>query len=560
MNIDTTATILQVSPASATRAEVAGPQTAPILGAGFAQLLAALLAGGTPAPAADSQPVATGTDRPDARSIPKPAEPATPFDGIYAIFGSQPAVPSLPQPQLVPAQMQPSAGPPPGTGPLPARCEGTGLPPLPAALDGGNNPAAAAAVSLPAVNVMPANSAAQLQVGQNSPQVSAPQVCPAVKDEALSEANRFGSPIQQSLTLPDPATATPSPTVDAVTPTTDSGSAAQVTQPNLEFSAAAESQSRTVDAVLPSPQTEGTQSSSSQAPVAGTASPAEKLGVGMTDVPSPWASGFASSNVGNAIARATSWSVGQLHLAHSEAGAKRDLLASIARKFGNNVGSVFQELVQRVGQMGGSAVSEAHLPQQQADGQSVGDAIPDALPVNGTDHHDNSGLLQNLADTSAHVSHGGQTNESLTHHDHTTLSQLPQRLAEIVTARMEQPHSADQSSVVLRLDPPELGRVTVHVSMANDVVSIRLVASDDGSRQILETHLNDLQQSLTDQGVSLSHCQVEWNAGSGESPDRNRHWPIPGETELFPGGSRPAPAVANPVAQSTSRTRLDYVA
>lgn len=558
MNIDTTATILQVSPTSATRAEVAGPQGAPILGAGFAQLLAALLAGGTPAPAAVSQPVATGIDVPNARSVPKPAEPTTSFDGIYAIFGAQAPVPTLPQPQLVPAQVQPSAGPPPGTGQLPAGYEGSGVPPLPAAFDGGNRPAAA--VSLPAVNVMPANSAAQPQVAQNPVQVSAPQACPAVKDETRSGTNRPGGPLQQAVTRPDPAAAIPSSMGDAVTPTADTGSAVQVTQSSLEFSAAVEAKTPKVDAVPPSPQTEGTQSSSFQAPITGAAFPAEKPGVGMTDLPPLGASTFAPSKVVNAIAKATSWSVGQLNLAHSEPGTKRDLLASMARKFGNNVGSVFQELIQRVGQMSSSGVSEAHLSQQQADGQSVDDTIPDALPVNGTDHHDSSALLQNLADTSAHLSHGSQATESLPHRDHTTLSQLPQRLSEIVTARMEQPHSADQSSVVLRLDPPELGRVTVHVSMANDVVSIRLVASDDGSKQTLESHLSDLQQSLTDQGISLNHCQVEYNAGGGDSPDRNRHWPIPGETELFPTAHRPSPAVANPVAPTTSRTSLDYVA
>lgn len=560
MNIDTTATILQVSPASATRAEVAGPQTGANLGTGFAQILAALLSGATAAPAADSQPAVANVGLPETKSIPKPAEPTTSFDGIYAIFGAQPAVPALPQPQLVPTQVQPFTGSPQAAEPLPVKLEGTGGPALPVAVASGNSPAAAVGVTLPAVKSTSMNSGTQLQLAPNSPSASAPQVCPAVVDGSLGEAARSVPAAQQPLTLPDPTTATPSPVMGTLTSTSDAGSAVQVEQPNPEINAAAVALSPPVDAVPAHPQTEEAQSSSPQPAIPGTASPVENLAADRTDAPSTWASAFAPSNVGNALAKATSWGLGQLRLAHTEAGPRRDLLASIARKFSNNTGAFVQQLVQRVGQIGSSEVSEAHLSQQTSDGQPVGDTVAEAVPLNGADHADNSGQLQTPADVSAHVLHGGQAADSQPHHGHTTLAQLPQRLAEIVTSRMEQPHSADQSSVVLRLDPPELGRVTVHVSMANDVVSIRLVASDDGSRQTLETHLSDLQQSLSDQGIALNHCQVECHAGGGDSSDRSRQWPIPGEAELFPTASRPAPALANPAAQSASRTRLDYVA
>lgn len=548
MNIDTTATILQVSPASATRAEVAGPQLGGNLGAGFAQLLAALLSGTSTAP---SPPVSTTATLPESRPAPKPAEPATSFDRIYAIFNSQPAAQAIAQTQPVPAQVQQPVGSPTRTSP------GTKTSAVLATPVDGTPPFVAVDASRPAVNVM---SPARPQVDLNSPQGSPPQVCPAVQNGTLPQSVQPDHPVQQPLSPPATSVAMSSPGSGSVTPAEETGPSVPVTQQIPEFNGTTEAQSPNVEAVPANPPAGGDQSSNSQTPVTVAPAATDKFGLGITDVGSQWASAFTPSNVGNVLAKATGWSLGQLRLAHSEASAKRDLLSSMARKFGNNAGAMLEELAQRVGQAGNSAASEVQLSQQGSDGQSAGDPIPDAAPLDGTARGDTNNLLQHLTEVSAHVSHSGQAAESLPHHDRVTIAQVPQRLAEIVAARMEQPHSASQSSVVLRLDPPELGRVTVHVSMVNDAVSIRLVASDDGSRQTLETHLNDLQQSLSDQGISLNHCQVDCSAGGSDSGTRNRHWPIPGDTESFPPSSRPAPAVANPLAPVASRAKLDYVA
>ena len=141
----------------------------------------------------------------------------------------------------------------------------------------------------------------------------------------------------------------------------------------------------------------------------------------------------------------------------------------------------------------------------------------------------------------------------------TPLHGLADRVTEIVMNRREGQQD-DKSSVVLRLDPPELGRVNVHVSMSNDVVSIRMVAAGDMARQAIERQLNDLQASLTNQGVTFSQCQVECDP-RGQSFDRPAKPQSANDYESLPYSGRRSGGLATAIAtRSAALSRLDYVA
>ena len=137
------------------------------------------------------------------------------------------------------------------------------------------------------------------------------------------------------------------------------------------------------------------------------------------------------------------------------------------------------------------------------------------------------------------------------------------RMTEMIQQRLDRPGESDQSSVVLRLDPPELGRLNVHLSVSNDVVSIRMVASEEAARQVIERQLGDLQQSLTNQGVSFTPCQVDCQGqdqgqnSSGQSPFQQSPDDFPGLPYSRQGNST---AVAVPQERWTSRRGLDFVA
>lgn len=138
---------------------------------------------------------------------------------------------------------------------------------------------------------------------------------------------------------------------------------------------------------------------------------------------------------------------------------------------------------------------------------------------------------------------------------------LAHHLESMVMQRLDQPESTDKSSVVLRLDPPELGRVNVHMSVTNDVVSIRMVTSDDAARQVIERQLNELQQSLTDKGIAFQEFQVQSGGAGQQSSDRGfrKQWADNSGYSAF-SGRRASTAVATPAARSGILAQLNYVA
>jgi flagellar hook-length control protein FliK len=135
------------------------------------------------------------------------------------------------------------------------------------------------------------------------------------------------------------------------------------------------------------------------------------------------------------------------------------------------------------------------------------------------------------------------------------------RLEEMVMQRLEKPGPTDPVSVVLRLNPPELGRVHVQVSLINDIVSIRMVATDEMSRQILDRQLSDLHQSLAGHGISFGQCQVDVNTTGHQSSGGGMKHRLTHDFEPTQRSNR-KPAIVAPHAnnRSTGLAQLDYVA
>lgn len=135
-----------------------------------------------------------------------------------------------------------------------------------------------------------------------------------------------------------------------------------------------------------------------------------------------------------------------------------------------------------------------------------------------------------------------------------------ERVDAIVMQHLQSPESTEQTSMVLRLDPPELGRVHVHLSMIDDVVSIRLVASSESARQVIERQLNDLQQSLTDHGVAFTDFQVDCSGSGQQSSDREMGKWTEHEVDSVPIAGRRVLAAKADIVRTASHAQLDYVA
>ena len=69
--------------------------------------------------------------------------------------------------------------------------------------------------------------------------------------------------------------------------------------------------------------------------------------------------------------------------------------------------------------------------------------------------------------------------------------------------------------VRIRLDQTDVGPVSLHLSIVNDVVSIRIIAETQTSMDALKRQLADLQQSLVNSGINFNLHQVTCEDGTG---------------------------------------------
>jgi flagellar hook-length control protein FliK len=69
-----------------------------------------------------------------------------------------------------------------------------------------------------------------------------------------------------------------------------------------------------------------------------------------------------------------------------------------------------------------------------------------------------------------------------------------------------------QTEFQIRLNPPDLGSVKVHMTLADQSIQARLVVHQAGTQQLIESQMESLKQSLAQAGITLSGLQVSTNS------------------------------------------------
>ena len=81
-----------------------------------------------------------------------------------------------------------------------------------------------------------------------------------------------------------------------------------------------------------------------------------------------------------------------------------------------------------------------------------------------------------------------------------------EQLARVVRSNLGDRHA----SMVLRLDPPELGQLRVDVRMHDQVLLLRFQAETQAGHDALQTRLTDLRAALEQHGIHLDRVEVEF--------------------------------------------------
>ena len=85
-----------------------------------------------------------------------------------------------------------------------------------------------------------------------------------------------------------------------------------------------------------------------------------------------------------------------------------------------------------------------------------------------------------------------------------------------------------KSELFLQLRPPELGSVRIRLTLENSILTARIVVSSENVRTIVERHLDDLRNSLAEEGVKIERFEVSVDQrndrqASANSSGNDRH-------------------------------------
>jgi flagellar hook-length control protein FliK len=77
----------------------------------------------------------------------------------------------------------------------------------------------------------------------------------------------------------------------------------------------------------------------------------------------------------------------------------------------------------------------------------------------------------------------------------------------------------DSKEMLVRLEPPELGRLQLRLALSNGELSARMLVDNHKVKELVESQLPQLRQGLQDQGFQVDKLLVETRS-EGQTPFR----------------------------------------
>jgi len=75
------------------------------------------------------------------------------------------------------------------------------------------------------------------------------------------------------------------------------------------------------------------------------------------------------------------------------------------------------------------------------------------------------------------------------------------------------------SNIVVQIDPPNLGKVSIRISVQDNIVKAYMIAENHEVRSIIENNLDNLKNSMNNQGLKVD--QVNVTTAEAYAQDRN---------------------------------------
>ena len=140
-----------------------------------------------------------------------------------------------------------------------------------------------------------------------------------------------------------------------------------------------------------------------------------------------------------------------------------------------------------------------------------------------------------------------------------TEESVSDQLAKTIVQHLDEEQGEGPTSVHIRLDQPGLGSVSLHLTIINNVVSIRITTQSPLAKQVIENQMNDLRQSLINGGVTCGQCQVACDSNGQQFSQTDDTLPEAVAPSL-PVSSRWARTQPTTIVPSQADGRLNVVA
>lgn len=111
-------------------------------------------------------------------------------------------------------------------------------------------------------------------------------------------------------------------------------------------------------------------------------------------------------------------------------------------------------------------------------------------------------------------------------------------MAHAVVAHAEIASQEGRTDFHLRLEPPELGTVQIHLTATDNNLVARVVVVHEATRQLIESQADSLRQTLAGVGVTLGGLDVRRDGG-GSPGAWQQPQPEAPATPFAPGSPRP---------------------
>jgi len=94
---------------------------------------------------------------------------------------------------------------------------------------------------------------------------------------------------------------------------------------------------------------------------------------------------------------------------------------------------------------------------------------------------------------------------------------VEQDVLDQVTEKLEVSLFDNKSEMVIKLKPNDLGNVTVKISIENGVMNAKFLADSMKVKETLESNLNNLKETLKDQGLNVQDLSVSVDSGRSQN-------------------------------------------